>query len=159
MTEVSDKIATRRKELGLTDTEVAQQSGLSIHEYCDIEQHANEIYTNVRIQAVKKLSDILRVDLLSLFEIPCAFCADDRNYTEEYSLPRNELIRKKREAKGLSTEELGDRIDFYGTEIEKLEAGPEYIESWPLEFIRKLADEIGVPLQILLSVKCMKCGR
>jgi transcriptional regulator with XRE-family HTH domain len=155
---VTKKIVTRRKELGFTDKEVASQCGLSIHEYYDIELHSDEIFTVTSLRSVKKLCSILKFDFFELFEIPCAFCEENKAFAEEYRLPRNELIRKRRDWKGLSAEELGDRIGFHQAEIHKLETDPEHLESWPLSFILELASQLDAPIQVLLALRCKSCN-
>ena len=156
---VNERIALRRKELGLTDVETARRCGLSISEYDDIERYAEEIFELVPLHSVKRLCDVLQVDFFDLFEIPCAFCEGGKSFVEEYRLPRSEVIRKRREAKGWSADELGDRVGFYEVEIHKLEQEQGHLESWRLDSIKELAAEIEVPLQVLLGVKCRKCGR
>ena len=156
---VNERIALRRKELGLTDVETARRCGLSISAYDDIERYAEEIFELVPLHSVKRLCDVLQVDFFDLLEIPCAFCEGGKSFVEEYRLPRSEVIRKRREAKGWSADELGDRVGFYEVEIHKLEQEPGHLESWRLDSIKELATEIEVPLQVLLGVKCRKCGR
>ncbi|MEN6374865.1 MAG: hypothetical protein ABFD75_08810 [Smithella sp.] len=58
MLNINKKIKDRRMMLNLTDIEVAKQVGLSIHEYSDIEQHADEVFDVVKIRAVKNIERI-----------------------------------------------------------------------------------------------------
>ena len=157
MIDVTQKIAKRRMELNLKDTQVARQAGLSIDEYCDIEQHADEIYTVTPLGTVKNLVHVLGFDFMSLFEMPCAFCGGEI-IADEYSLPRNVLIRKRRENKNLSSDQLGDQIGFNAVAVDNMEFDPEFLETWPLDCIQILAQAIDVPLQILLAVKCGSCN-
>ena len=66
---------------------------------------------------------------------------------------------KRRIERGLTTDKLGDEVGFYEIEIKRLENEPEHIESWRLEFVQRLSDSLGIPLPILLGVKCSQCGR
>jgi len=156
---VNERIKARRQELGLTDVEVAKQVGLSIHEYGDVEQHAQEVFEVAELRAVKKICEVLKVDFLELFDMKCSLCVEGKRYLEDNSLPRNELIRKGRTEMGISQEELGDRVGFYEVEVQNLEGKLDHLETWVIENIKELSAVINVPLQVLLNVKCRKCGR
>jgi transcriptional regulator with XRE-family HTH domain len=155
---VAQRIKHRREELGLTDSYVALNCGLSTHEYWDIEHHADEICEVAQLAAVKKILKILRADFFDFFSAPCFFCEERKGSLEDYQRPRNELIRAWREKKGWSREELGDRVGFYEVEMQNLENDPNHIESWCLADIQLLATELDLPLQYLLDVKCKKCS-
>lgn len=148
-------------ELGLTDTEVASRVALSIDSYCDIEQHADEITACplLGIDILKKICAVLKFDFFELFNMPCTFCEEGKQYLEDYSLPRNELICKRRMAMGISQKELADSIDYKEWAVQQLENTPDDLETWNIDDIRNLSNEINVPLQILLNVKCKKCGQ
>jgi len=156
---VNEKIKARRQELALTAATVAKQANLSIHEYGDIEQHDHEIYDVAQLRAVKKICEVLQADFLALFDMKCAFCEVGIEYLANYSLPRNELLRKRRTELGISQKELGDRVGFYEVEVQNLESKPDHLETWVIENIKELSTVSNVPLQILLNVKCKKCGR
>ena len=94
---------------------------------------------------------------MSLFEMPCPFCCG-AIVLDDYSLPRNVLIRKKRENKGLSADQLGDRIGFATVAVNNMEADPAFLETWALVYIQELAEAIDVPFQVLLAVKCTTCN-
>ena len=158
MSNIDERIMMRRKQLGLSDVEVAKQSDLSIDEYWDVEHHADEIF-DIPVRVVKKLCQILQCDLLSLLEISCDFCTAGKSYSQDYRLPRNELIRKRRTQKQLTIDELSDQVGFAPIEIQKLEADPEHVENWPFEFVQTLAEKLEIPLPILLGVKCSRCGQ
>lgn len=157
--EINEKIKLRRKKNGLTDLEVAAQVGLTIHEYCDVEWHPDEIFTVTELREVKKLCEVLQLEFLDLFDMVCAFCDESKPFPQEYLLPRNELLRTTRTRIGLSAEELGDRIGFEEVAIIQMERDPDYLETWSIDLIKALSNETGVPLQVLLNVKCRKCRR
>jgi len=156
---VNEKIKARRQELRLTDVEVAKQVGLSIHEYSDIEMQVKEIYLYPALSKVKKICEVLKVDFLELFDLKCTFCEESNECLADYSLPRNELIRKRRKELGITQEELGDRVGFYEVEVQNLESKPNHLETWVIENINELATAINVPPQVLMNVKCKKCGK
>ena len=157
MADIADKIREQRQQLGLRDVDVARQSGIGIDAYWDIEHHADEL-SITDISVIKKISEILGLDLIRLLEIQCEFCSSKTSYSSDYRLPRNELIRKRRIERGLTTDKLGEEVGFYEIEIKRLENEPERIESWRLEFVQRLAETLGIPLPILLGVKCSQCG-
>ena len=156
---VNEKIKVRRQELGLTDVEVAKLAGLSIQDYSSIEMHVDEIVLYPHLYEVKEILKILKIDFFDLFEMHCDFCEEGKQYLKDYSLPRNELIHKRRIEMGLSASELGDRIGFEESAINDMEKDPNYLETWAIDFINDLSRVIDVPLQILLNIKCVRCGR
>lgn len=156
---VNDKIKNRRLELGLKDLEVAYKSGLSIHQYNDLEDYPDYIFAAAPLYYVKKVCRALDIDLNNVFGISCVFCEDQQPYLEEYRSWRCTLVKVKREKLGLSTEKLGDEVGFYGSEIELIEKYPAHLESWVIENILELAKQLEVPPQILLDTQCLKCGR
>jgi transcriptional regulator with XRE-family HTH domain len=157
--DVNKKIKVRRQELGLTDVEVAKLAGLSIHEYSDIEMHVDEIMLYPGLNKVKEVLKILKIDFFDLFDMHCVFCEKDKQYIKDYLLPRNELIHKRRTEMGLSASDLGDRIGFEEVAVNDMEKDPNYLETWAIDYIKDLSRVIDVPLQILLNIKCTKCGR
>lgn len=155
---INKKIEARRLELEFSDVEVAHHARLSIYEYGDIEFHAHEVFLVAPLYHVKRLCVVLKMDFFTLFEMPCVFCETGVAHLDDYWLRRDSLVRKKREALALSTEELGDKVGFYGTEIELIETYTAHLESWVIENILELAAQLQIPSQVLLDVQCPKCG-
>lgn len=155
---INEKIKMRRLELGLSDVEVAHQANMTIYEYGDVEAHADEIFVVVPLYHVKKLINVLKTDFFNLFSMPCAFCEEGITHLDDYWLRRNLLVRKKREMLGLSTQELGDKVGFYDTEIELIETYVAHLESWVIENIFELATQLQIPPQVLLDIQCQKCS-
>ena len=156
---INKKIEKRREELGLSEVYIHSKTGITDDEYWDIRGCPNEIFTVTPLYDVKALMQVLSWDFFDLFEIQCAFCKERKPFLEEYLLPRNELIEKRRTAKGMSKEELGDRVGFYKIAISNMEKDKNYLEEWCLENISNLAHELDIPLQILLGLKCSECLR
>ena len=157
--EINEQIAQRREALGMSDTYVSSKIGVTIGEYFDIETSPDEIYTVTYLREVKLLLDLLSLDFFELFEIKCAFCDLKKPFIPDYLLPRNELIKKTRIAKKMSAEELGDRLGFYEIAITNMEKDKDFLEEWVIENITNLANELDIPIQILVEIKCKKCGR
>jgi DNA-binding XRE family transcriptional regulator len=154
---INEKIKAHRQELGLKDTDVAQQAGMTIDSYWDIEHHTDEIFTVPSLAEVRMLCTILGLNCLELFALPCAYCEGGRIGAND-QLPRNELIRKRREELGLTTDELADQIGYYGMSIEAIESGDlAHLDSWVIDEVLHLATVLNLPPQLLLGFKCPKC--
>lgn len=156
---INEKIEKRREELGLSEVYIHSKTGITDDEYWDIRAYPNEIFTVTPLYDVKALMQVLSLDFFDLFEVQCAFCKENNPFLEEYLLPRNELIKKRRMAKGMSEEELGGRVGFSEIAIADMEKDKNYLEEWCLENITNLANALDIPLQILLGLKCNKCDR
>jgi len=145
--------------LGFGEVEVAERCGLSVYEYGDIEQHRNEFFDVVHLRQARCLCEVLGLDPFAVFDLDCAFCTGDTVPRDDFSLPRNELVRKMRVARRFSQDELGDEIGFETAAIENMENDPDFFESWSIELVSDLAAILKIPPQILLRIKCSKCGR
>ena len=142
--DVNETIKSRREELGLSDLEVARASGLTIHSYCDIELYPDELvklfrWELVPLGAANRLCSELRLNLLDLLDVHCAFCRLKTEFEREYFFARNELIQRQREKHGWSTDELGRRVNYRGVEIDELETSPIHIENWRIGDVKRLA--------------------
>jgi transcriptional regulator with XRE-family HTH domain len=151
-------IKARREALGLSDVQVGERTGLSVYEYGDIEQYADEIFSVTDLRQVRVLCQVLGIDLFELFDLTCEFCGQNQLSTD-YLLPRNELVRKQRLALGMSEEQLGDDIGFEARTVQYLEEDKDHLEGWSYELIEELAKLLKLPVQILLGVKCPICKR
>lgn len=157
--DINKVIELRRKELGLSDRQVAEAIGTNLHSYCDIEWHADELCRAVELRQIKLLSQTLGLGMFELLSMQCAFCDGGAAYLEEYRLPRNELIAALRQKEGLSQHELAERSDYYEDGIQAMERDPDYLERSFIEDVLDLVKPLKLPLQVLLGVKCPKCGR
>jgi transcriptional regulator with XRE-family HTH domain len=152
-------IREARQRLGLSETDVAARAGLSPNEYLDLEAHENEAADVVHLSDLKKLVEVLHLDLLGLFGIGCVFCEHPELPTPDPHVTRNDLVRRTREAMGLSEDDLGDRVGFETVAIVAMESDPEFLESWSVGLVQELAAVLGLPLQVLLGVRCAACHR
>ena len=150
-------IKRKRIAKGLGVQQVAALTGLSVHEYEDIEQHADEALGVVHLNKLKAVCAVLGLDLLSLSGTTCAFC-EGRADRDNWQSPRNIVIQRAREHLGLSKVELGDRIGFEEQAIVDMEQDPDYLEKWSVELIQELASILGVPIEVLLRYPCGNCG-
>lgn len=155
---VYNRIKKRRENLGLSYTYVASQINQSQASYWDMEMDKTEVFSVTPLSSIKALCKLFSVSFFDLFGLRCDFCQKGKPFDQDYLLPRNELIKKRREALGLSREELGDRVGFYEIAIISMEEDPDYLETWVLENIIHLGKELKIPLQILLGEKCDICN-
>jgi transcriptional regulator with XRE-family HTH domain len=148
-----------RTKLGLTQAEVARRSGLSVNEYSDVEHHGDEALRVVHLRSLRSLSEVLQLDLVKVFGIECAFCGKKEASRVGAARPRNEVIREARAGLALSQADLADRIGFEPRIVERMEANPDFLEGWSLELVVSLAGVLKVQAQVLLNVRCRRCGR
>jgi transcriptional regulator with XRE-family HTH domain len=157
--DVNKIIESRRKDLGLSDRQVAEAIGTNLHSYCDIEWHADELCRAVPLSQIKKLSEILVMDLFELLAVHCSFCVDATAYVDAYRLPRDELIKFARQNAGLSQKQLAERAEFYDAGIVGMESDPHFLDESTVESVQDLAAILNIPFQILAGWKCPRCGR
>ena len=156
---VNEKIRARREELKLSDIDLARSTRLSIYEYGDVEQHSDEIHLVVPLYHVKKICEVLRLPFLELFGFPCAFCGEGVPHHDDYWLSRSSLVERRRKALGISIDELGDRAGFKGLEMRNVETYTAHLESWAIDNILELSAALQIPGQVLLDIRCPRCGR
>ena len=89
----------------------------------------------------------------------CSFCKGKEEFLQDFLLPRNLLIEKKRKILKLTQDELGDRIGFETIAIKDMEIRPDFLESWSYELVAELSTILEIPIQILLNVKCVDCNK
>jgi len=152
-------IQQRREELGLSAPEVARRSRLSTNEYFDLEQHLDEAYSVVALYYLRKIATLLSIEMFDLLGLKCEFCEDGSSFSEDFYLSLDELVRRRREAKGLSPEELGDSLGYHGIEIKNIETYPAHLQSWVIDDIGELSAQLAIPRQVLLDSECPKCKR
>jgi len=150
---INEKIKARRELLELTDTDVVEKTNISIDEYYDIEAYPDEVFTVTYLSELKQLFIVLDFDLFELFKLPpfFPFRKEERNLEFAHKLPRHRLIKKRREELKLSEEELGSIIGFYPKAITEMEQDENFLESWTLELIIKLAKALKLPLDSLVA--------
>ena len=155
----NEKIVARREEMGITDVEAAKGIDMGLDAYCDVEWHEDEIYTCVDLEHIKKICDFFKFDFFELFDMKCAFCEKGRPYLDEYLLPRNLLMKKCREESEMDFESYGDAINITDMGIREFENDPKEFEIYTFDQIKDMVSVVDVPIQLLLDVKCSKCGR
>src|ERR1700676_366490 len=128
-------IQKAREQAGMSDTEAAARSGLSIYEYGDVEAHDDEFTTAIPLSAARPICRALHLNLEELLALEPLAGADLRSAfpADLAGLSRNVVLRKKRESLGLSVTEMADAIGFEDTAIERAEADNDYLETLPVQ--------------------------
>ena len=142
----NEKIINRRKELNLTSVEVACDSGLTIHEYDDIEDYEDEIISVVPLSSVKALCRVLSIDIYDLLDL-----SPDEINTRTFSYSGSVLLRRSRQEKGLSQEQLSDMIGIHCWSIKEIESDVKNLDKWVIVDVMLLAKALGIPVTLLLS--------
>jgi len=153
----NERIKAQRHSLRLTDAEVAQKSGMSIHEYCDIEQHEDELITVTPLSDIKRLCETLGLSVFEILGIECGYCARRLTVEKAARLTRERLVRRARKKIGLSEYDLGEQLGFESEAIRDMEQDAQFLENWPIVHINNLASALSIPIQDLLSVTCETC--
>ena len=139
------KIREARERLALTDGELASRVGLLISAYDDIEQHADELRSSVELGTVRRICDVLELDLFELVGLPT-----DVPPTASETRARNELIRSRMRDLKISTKQLAWQLGFDEVAITEMLEDSDFLETWPLELIASLATHLDIPLHALL---------
>lgn len=147
-----ETIQTRRLELGLSESEVASQTGISIHEYGDIEQYAEEFTSVLPLSAARRLCEVLGLDMLRLIGLDSG-STPNAPVSQPISqlVPRNEQVSQGRNALGISRDQLAERLGFEEEILEKIESDPQFLETLPIELAIALAKELVLPPQFFLK--------
>jgi transcriptional regulator with XRE-family HTH domain len=125
-------IRARRQELGLSPAAVAGLCGLTIHEYCDIEQHADEFETAISTKKARDLCHALSIGFRDFIGL-----STDASRQFEGIGPAR-LVRDARERAKMSQGELSDLIGFELDTIRRLETEDDFADTLPLAVLRDL---------------------
>jgi hypothetical protein len=131
-----------RLRSGRTEQELASELGLTIHSYCDLERHDEQIESAVSIAQALKLAKLLGTDLLTLLgetEIPVKMAI------ARVRSALNVQLGNSAEAKELKEETISWDLGPF------LEGSDEWTTVYTIEFVRQLAIAIEVDWQVLLT--------
>ena len=143
---IASQIRARRLFLCKTDTEIATLAGLSIYEYGDVEQHADEFVTALPLHAARKLCSILELDLLHV--VDCGMAGDAHQKIETF---RGAFVREKRLALGLSVNNVAEHIGFSDETVNSIETTPAFLDSLPIQVVLEVADLLSLSADIMLA--------
>jgi transcriptional regulator with XRE-family HTH domain len=131
-------ISTRRKQLGADEAEIASRAGMSIYQYSDLEQYADEFTTTIDLASARRVCAALSLTLTQVLGLDC------QGATE--SAGRALAAREARRGMGLSLEQLADELGREKWVLEKIEADDSAWEEQPLEFLVELLTRLKLPL-------------
>jgi transcriptional regulator with XRE-family HTH domain len=139
---IAERIKTLRLKSGRSELELANELGITLHSYGDLEQHDEELESVVSLAQALKLAKLLQTDLLTLLgetEIPV-----------KMSIARvrsalNAQLGKSAEAKELMEDTLDWDLGPF------LEGSEEWTTVYTVDFVRRLATAIEVDWQVLLA--------
>jgi hypothetical protein len=167
LAEAADRLGLDNRELGARARVAPERVAYALENDIDLE-------AILSVGEVKRILEVLGMDFLPLFDIPCAFCRQaDRRFVELQSLPRDTLLARRREELGLSQEELLAKLgitEWFQRNSERiwaqsrmrlwraLEERPDSLDDLSLDQIRLLNRVLLLPLQLLLGVRCTGCG-
>jgi transcriptional regulator with XRE-family HTH domain len=145
------RIREARQKAGLSPVDVASGIGLTISEYEDIEQYADEFTSSFSLAKAKALCVFLGLDVVDVVEqellggnLPLELPTDFRG------LLRKQLLRKRRQSLGLSEAEVADAIGFEHIAIHEAEAHDRFLDTLPIQVLADLAKHLQLPLRHLL---------
>jgi DNA-binding XRE family transcriptional regulator len=138
-------IRARRIELGIAKEEIVRVCGFTAAEYDDIEGYADELLTVTYLQEIRCLCKLLRLNIFR--ELGLEYNSDDCSIKNN---ERHIFIKSRREELGISDSELTDKMGFVEGAINKLESNTDYLETWPLELIIMLAEQLKIdPVKLI----------
>ena len=160
--------------LQLEPDEVARRADLELVMVQELETD-DSIEGGWALAEVKRLAEVLRVSLLDVLQVDCAYCGmHDKALIESGAFPRDALIKTRRAERGMSKDELFARAGWSEwfddhrdekwaqammCEYEAIEDGPDRVDELCFADVRTLAEVLRLPLHLLLGVRCPACGR
>jgi hypothetical protein len=138
----AERIKAFRLKLDRSEPELANELGITVHSYRDLEQHDEELESAVSLGQALKLANLLHTDLLTLLgetEIPVKM---------PIARVRSALsaqLGKSAEAKELMEDTLDWDLGPF------LEGSAEWTTVYTVDFVRRLATAIEVDWQVLLA--------
>ena len=139
---IADRIGALRLESGRSELELANQLGLTVDGYCDLEQQDSELESVLSIEQALKLAKLLGTNMLGLLG--------------EAEQPSKVPIARVRSALAAhlgnsaeAKEALEDQIDWDLGPF--LEGSDGWMSVYTIEFIKKLSIAIEVDWQVVLA--------
>ncbi len=135
---IADRIGALRLESGRSELELANELGLTVDGYCDLEQQDSELESILSIAQALKLAKLLGTNVLGLLG------EAEQPLKVPIARVRSALVAhlgSSAEAKEALEDEMGPFLE--GTD--------EWTSVYTIEFIKKLAMAIEVDWQVVLA--------
>jgi len=122
----------------MSEVDVASLASLSVNEYYDLEQHSNEWRMVVPFFKLKFLLKLFDFDISETFGSKPI----QNTLSKYHRIP--DIIKDKRLALGLSTEEFADKVGFFPVFTTIVEEHPLGLELYPLEVAMLVAEALQI---------------
>lgn len=172
-------LAERADKLGLDERSLGARAQVDPRRVADALESDIDLEATLSVGEVKRMLQVLDLDFLTVFGMPCAFCkqadaALAERLTGLRSLPRDELIARRREELSLSQDGLLAKLGitaWYERNAERtwaqnrmrlwraVEEAPDAIDELSLDQVRLLNRVLLLPMHLLVGVRCGACGR
>jgi transcriptional regulator with XRE-family HTH domain len=133
-------IKDKRIGLGFSQQDLAKACGITEHEYRDLEDYEDEIYTVVQLSEIECVCGRLGVNLADLF------CS-----TSVGELLPKDIIDKRMKEKKISTLELSDLIGIEESYIDAIKKNIVKIGDWVMDPVYSLSEYLDLNLGRLLK--------
>jgi transcriptional regulator with XRE-family HTH domain len=133
-------IRNRRIRLGLTQHDLASACGMTKHEYRDLEDYDDEVYTVVRLAEIECVCSRIGIKLVDLFALT----------SNGKQLPID-IICRRMEEKNISTKKLSDLIGIEESYIDSIKEDIVKIGGWVMDPVISLSSYLELNLGSLLN--------
>jgi hypothetical protein len=172
-------LAERADELGFDERSLGARAQVDPQRVADALESDIDLEANLSVAEAKRLLQVLDLDFLATFRVPCAFCRQEdpsliERYEELRSLPRDVLLARRRDELALTPEGLLDKLGITAW-FEKnadrpwaqdrmrlwsaIEDGPDSLDDLSLDQVRLLNRVLLLPMHLLVGVSCGTCQR
>jgi transcriptional regulator with XRE-family HTH domain len=144
---IARRIAAARAQLGLSHANVADQLGLSVQSYWDLETHDDEAFYCLSLRQLIRLADILGVSVIDLAnDDPPVPVSPPVTPTDIVATLRQRLVEPP-----LSVELLSEQL---GWDVAGVLANPDSIwEDWCLDALRDVCGPLGLDWRAVLPAQ------
>jgi hypothetical protein len=147
MPALHETLRRRRLEMGMGEGRASTLLGITSAGYHDLEAHKDEWEKVVPLYIVLFACRLFAIDILQ-------FVPDQTGVKIEPNKIAGDIIRQRREALGLSTEEFANRCGFHPVFTSHVETGL-LLTWWPFEVTRIVCRELGLDLKTFLQYALM----
>lgn len=137
---VNEYLKRKRTEKGLHDKDFAESTGQNIDWVEDFDGDEEEL-NGLTIPQFKQMCNALEIEPQEVFSVVVSDLM-------KFSL--FDLIRKRREEKFWSVDDLADRVGYESFVIEAIEKGSS-LNSVCIDALKKISTELDLPLDIVLQ--------
>jgi len=136
---INKYLKTKRTEKGLSDSDFAEITGQNIHWVEDLDGDEDEL-NGLTIPQFRNMCLALDIEPHEVFSVVAS---------DLMELGLFELIRKRREEKFWTVDDLADRIGYEAYIVEAIENGAS-LDGVCIDALKKMATELDLPLDFVL---------